>query len=51
MGLAGGDEFLEGGPCARQESLVGFGQADTALRADEERGTNGASSARTAWLV
>src|SRR6516165_2716442 len=36
-GLAGGDELLEGGLCARNESLAGFGQADAARRTDEER--------------
>jgi hypothetical protein len=35
-GLAGGDELLEGGLRARNESLAGFGQADAARRADEE---------------
>jgi hypothetical protein len=32
-----GDKLLEGGFCARQESFAGFGQADSARRADEER--------------
>ena len=36
-GLACGDELLEGGLCARKESFAGFGQADAARRADEER--------------
>ena len=31
------DEFLESGLCTRKESFTGFGQADTACRADEER--------------
>ena len=35
--LACGDELLEGGLGARQKSLAGFGQADAARRADEER--------------
>jgi hypothetical protein len=35
-GPACGDELLEGGPCARKESFAGFGQADTAGRADEQ---------------
>src|SRR4051812_45940234 len=35
--LACGDELFEGGLCAREESPPGFGQADAARRADEER--------------
>ena len=35
--LACGDQLLEGGLCARQESFAGFGQADAARRAYEER--------------
>ena len=31
-----GDELLEGGLCARKESLPGFGHADTARGADEQ---------------
>src|SRR5215467_3207835 len=38
--VACGDELLEGGLCARKESLAGFGQADTAGRADEEQCTD-----------
>src|SRR5712664_3893088 len=33
---ARGDELLEGGLCARKESFAGFGQAETARRADEK---------------
>jgi len=36
-GLASGDQFLEGGLRARNESFAGFGQTDTARCADEER--------------
>ena len=35
--LARGDQLLEGGLGARQEAFAGFGQADTARGADEER--------------
>src|SRR5215471_15322528 len=38
--LACGDELLEGGLCSRKESFAGFGQADTARRADEEHCTD-----------
>jgi hypothetical protein len=38
--LACGDKLPEGGLCARQESFTGFGRADTARRADEERYAN-----------
>src|SRR5262249_50053198 len=37
---ARGDEFLEGGPCARKESFASVGQADAARRPDEERRTD-----------
>ena len=36
-GLAGGDELLEGGLRARNESFAGFGQTDTARCADKQR--------------
>ena len=36
-GLAGGDEFVEGGRGAFEEALAGLGQADAARRADQER--------------
>jgi hypothetical protein len=35
--LAGGDQLLEGGLGAREESLAGLGQPDAAGRADEQR--------------
>src|SRR5258706_13068999 len=38
--LACGDELLEGGLATRKESVAGFGQADTARRADEEHCTD-----------
>jgi hypothetical protein len=38
--LACGNEFLEGGLCARKESFAGLGQADTARGADEKRCTD-----------
>src|SRR5262249_55067227 len=39
-GFAGGDELLEGGFRAQQEPFAGFGQADAARGADEERCTD-----------
>ena len=38
--LGGRDEFLEGGPSAREEPLAGFGQADAAGRPGEQRGAD-----------
>src|SRR5262249_53718003 len=38
--LAGGDEFLEGGPGTQQESLARFSQAYAARRADEKTAAN-----------
>ena len=38
--FARGNELLEGWLCAREKTLAGFGQADTACGADEERCAN-----------
>jgi hypothetical protein len=50
--LACGDAFLEGRLCARKELFAGFGQADTARCAYEQRCADvSLKRARTAWLI